>query len=179
MFFFHTILTYFFIAYSGWVDKKSGEKILDHEIKSRYESEILANTGVRIINPKTMFGYDPLNKQFLMQISLQNDMAPLEISEEEVGNIKQKHGKFLFFSVFITGKNFWRKFNLFQAMVLIFLKRMVFSLPVSKRELYSTFLKLPNLPDSSPDKFRPRGTLPFSEFPKISSNKLIELHCLP
>jgi 3-oxoacyl-ACP reductase-like protein len=35
--------------YVGWVDSKTGEPIDDKDIKGRYEKEILAHAGVRMI----------------------------------------------------------------------------------------------------------------------------------
>ena len=82
-------------SWAGWVDRRSGEHVLDHEIKARYEETILKHTGIRIIEPELSDGYDPFNKTFLHQVALNADMGPLEVSTEEAAYFRQKHGTFL------------------------------------------------------------------------------------
>lgn len=76
----------------GWVDCKTGERVRDDSIKPKYESVLLAHTGIRLIEPELFGGYDPHNKMFLHQVALNSDMAPLEVSAEEGKAFKQRHG---------------------------------------------------------------------------------------
>lgn len=76
----------------GWIDAKSGERVQDDAIKARYETMLLAHTGIRLIEPSLFKGYDPHNKMLLHQVALNSDMAPLEVSSEEAKAFKQRHG---------------------------------------------------------------------------------------
>lgn len=38
--------------YVGWVDCKSGEPVDDHNVRHRYEKEILSHSGVRLIGKR-------------------------------------------------------------------------------------------------------------------------------
>jgi len=78
---------------SGWQDMKTGERVRDDQIKTKYEPVLLAHTGIRLIEPELFGGYDPHNKMFLHQVALNSDMAPLEVSAEEARAFKQRHGE--------------------------------------------------------------------------------------
>ncbi|KAI8317959.1 hypothetical protein GQ54DRAFT_241548, partial [Martensiomyces pterosporus] len=45
--------------YTGWVDSKSEEPVKDINIKAHYEDYILKHTGIRLLEPEMMGGYDP------------------------------------------------------------------------------------------------------------------------
>jgi fatty acid synthase subunit beta len=79
-------------SYTGWVDTKTKEPVADHEIKVRYESQILAHTGIRLIEPELFNGYDPNKKMLMQEVVIDYDMAPIEVSKEEADNFKLQHG---------------------------------------------------------------------------------------
>eukprot|EP00755_Sulcionema_specki_P021970 Sspe_Gene.1412::Locus_470_Transcript_1_1_Confidence_1.000_Length_11716::g.1412::m.1412/K00667/FAS2; fatty acid synthase subunit alpha, fungi type len=77
--------------YSGWTDTKTGKHLTDLEVKKLYEKDILAHSGVRIIEPELFDGYNPAEKTFLHQVSIDHDMAPVECSEDEARSFKLLH----------------------------------------------------------------------------------------
>ncbi|KAL1666812.1 acyl transferase domain-containing protein, partial [Schizophyllum commune] len=78
--------------YVGWVDSKSGEPVDDKDVKGRYEKEILAHAGVRLIEPELFRGYDPKKKVFNQEIELTHDLEPIEVAESEAQKFKLQHG---------------------------------------------------------------------------------------
>eukprot|EP00668_Euglena_longa_P007013 GGOE01008376.1.p1 GENE.GGOE01008376.1~~GGOE01008376.1.p1 ORF type:complete len:4141 (-),score=1338.09 GGOE01008376.1:1069-11655(-) len=80
-------------AYSGWVDAATKAPIADNEVKARYESRILEHCGIRLIEPELFSGYDPHRKMFLQQVSIDQDMKPIELSEEEALAFQRQHGE--------------------------------------------------------------------------------------
>ncbi|KAJ2163006.1 fatty acid synthase alpha subunit Lsd1 [Coemansia sp. RSA 552] len=78
--------------YVGWVDAKSGEVVRDVDIKPQYEEYILAHTGIRLIEPELVGGYDPSQKQMLREIQIQHDMEPFEASVEDAAAYKKSNG---------------------------------------------------------------------------------------
>lgn len=79
-------------SYTGWIDVSTKEHVADHEIKSRYESKILAHTGIRLIEPELFGGYDPNRKMLMQEIVIDYDMAPVEVTKEEADQFKLQHG---------------------------------------------------------------------------------------
>ncbi|KAF9532470.1 fatty acid synthase [Crepidotus variabilis] len=78
--------------YVGWVDSKTNEPVDDKDIKGRYEKEILAHAGIRLIEPELFRGYDPKKKVFNQEIELLHDLEPIEVSESEAEKFKFQHG---------------------------------------------------------------------------------------
>ncbi|KAK7463431.1 fatty acid synthase alpha subunit Lsd1 [Stygiomarasmius scandens] len=78
--------------YVGWVDSKSGEPVDDKDVKGRYEKDILAHAGVRLIEPELFSGYDPNKKTFQQEIELTHDLEPIEVTESEAHKYKLQHG---------------------------------------------------------------------------------------
>ncbi|EAU85370.1 fatty acid synthetase alpha subunit [Coprinopsis cinerea okayama7 len=78
--------------YVGWVDTKTNEPIDDKDVKGRYEAEIIAHAGVRLIEPELFRGYDPNKKVFNQEIELIHDLEPIEVSETEAQKFKLQHG---------------------------------------------------------------------------------------
>ncbi|KAF9007571.1 fatty acid synthase [Cyathus striatus] len=78
--------------YVGWVDSKTSEPIDDKDVKSRYEKDILAHAGVRLIEPELFRGYDPKKKVFNQEIELTHDLEPIELSDSEAQKFKLQHG---------------------------------------------------------------------------------------
>ncbi|KAJ2799522.1 fatty acid synthase alpha subunit Lsd1 [Coemansia guatemalensis] len=78
--------------YTGWVDAKSGEAVRDIDIKPRYEQYILEHTGIRLIEPELVMGYDPAKKQALREVQIEHDMEPFEATEEDAAAYKKSNG---------------------------------------------------------------------------------------
>ncbi|PYH86086.1 fatty-acid synthase alpha chain [Aspergillus uvarum CBS 121591] len=76
----------------GWVDAKTNEPVLDHQIKQKYEEHILAHSGIRLIEPDLFGGYDPERKQTLHEVLIQEDFPPLEVPETTAQQLKLEHG---------------------------------------------------------------------------------------
>ncbi|KAJ3041629.1 3-oxoacyl-[acyl-carrier-protein] synthase [Rhizophlyctis rosea] len=79
--------------YSGWIDVQTQEPVKDYEIKAKYEKKILEHTGIRMIEPELFNGYNPEKKQFMQEVALISDMAPLEVSKEDADAFKRFHGE--------------------------------------------------------------------------------------
>ncbi|KAG9047855.1 3-oxoacyl-[acyl-carrier-protein] synthase [Tulasnella sp. UAMH 9824] len=78
--------------YVGWTDAKSGEPVDDKDVRAKYEKEILAHAGIRLIEPELFKGYDPKKKTFSQEIELNHDLEPLEVSSAEAAKFKLLHG---------------------------------------------------------------------------------------
>ncbi|KAJ2909178.1 fatty acid synthase alpha subunit Lsd1, partial [Coemansia aciculifera] len=78
--------------YVGWVDAKTEEPVHDTEVKARYEEYILAHTGIRLIEPKLVHGYDPKKRTVLREIQIEHDMESFEATAEEAATFKHHGG---------------------------------------------------------------------------------------
>ncbi|KAJ2630931.1 fatty acid synthase alpha subunit Lsd1 [Coemansia sp. RSA 1290] len=78
--------------YSGWVDAKTEEPVEDKDIKARYEKQILEHTGIRLIEPELLDGYDPNRKPLMRELQIEHDMEPFEASSEEAAAFKLRNG---------------------------------------------------------------------------------------
>ena len=81
--------------YVGWVVAKSGDPVDDKDVKAKYEANILAHSGIRLIGrpfhcdllePELFKGYDPKRKGFNQEVELTHDLEPMEVYEEEAAN---------------------------------------------------------------------------------------------
>ncbi|KAI8318916.1 thiolase-like protein, partial [Martensiomyces pterosporus] len=79
-------------VYTGWVDAKTGDPVKDTEVKPRYEAYILEHTGIRLIEPEMMQGYDPDRKTFIRELQIEHDMEPFEASADEAAAFKHQNG---------------------------------------------------------------------------------------
>ncbi|KAG6813968.1 hypothetical protein H0H92_005223, partial [Tricholoma furcatifolium] len=79
--------------YVGWVDSKTAEPVDDKDVKGRYEKEILAHAGIRLIEPELFRGYDPNKKVFNQEVELIHDLEPIEVAESEAHKFKLQHGE--------------------------------------------------------------------------------------
>ncbi|KAI6168120.1 hypothetical protein EDD17DRAFT_746406 [Pisolithus thermaeus] len=77
----------------GWVDAKTNEPVDDKDVRSRYEKDILAHAGVRLIEPELFRGYDPKKKVFNQEIELIHDLEPIEVARSEAEKFKHEHGE--------------------------------------------------------------------------------------
>ncbi|KAJ1999489.1 fatty acid synthase alpha subunit Lsd1, partial [Coemansia thaxteri] len=80
-------------AYIGWVDAKTEEPVRDIDVKPRYEEYILAHTGIRLIEPDLVGGYDPNSRTILREIQIEHDMEPFEASGEDAQAFKSTNGE--------------------------------------------------------------------------------------
>ena len=79
-------------SYSGWVDAKTGEPVVDKDIKPKYEKHILEHSGIRLIEPELFHGYDPKKKGLLQEVVIEEDLEPFESSKETAEEFKRSHG---------------------------------------------------------------------------------------
>ncbi|KAJ2503686.1 fatty acid synthase alpha subunit Lsd1 [Coemansia sp. RSA 1972] len=79
--------------YTGWVDAKTNEPVADRLIKQRYEKHILEHTGIRVIEPELIDGYDPNMKHTMRELQTEHDMEPFEASEEEARQFQLRNGE--------------------------------------------------------------------------------------
>ncbi|TMW63542.1 hypothetical protein Poli38472_002483 [Pythium oligandrum] len=78
----------------NWVDAKTKEIVPEHDIKSRYEYEILEHAGIRVVEPELFDGYDPHKKLFLHQVATDKKMAPIDVADyEEALEFRNELGK--------------------------------------------------------------------------------------
>ncbi|KAJ2358459.1 fatty acid synthase alpha subunit Lsd1 [Coemansia sp. RSA 2618] len=78
--------------YTGWIDAASGEPVPDRYIKQRYEKHILEHTGIRLIEPELIGGYDPREKPMLRELQIEHDMEPFEATADEAAQFKLRNG---------------------------------------------------------------------------------------
>ncbi|KAJ1924023.1 fatty acid synthase alpha subunit Lsd1 [Tieghemiomyces parasiticus] len=81
--------------YSGWVDAKTLEPVRDVDVKTRYEAQILAHTGIRLIEPELVAGYQPEKKLILREVVIDHDLEPFEASPEEAAQFVAQNGEFV------------------------------------------------------------------------------------
>ena len=79
-------------SYSGWVDAKTGEPVVDKDVKPKYEKHILEHSGIRLIEPELFHGYDPKKKGLLQEVVIEEDLEPFESSKETAEEFKRSHG---------------------------------------------------------------------------------------
>ncbi|KAL2419958.1 Fatty acid synthase subunit alpha [Exophiala dermatitidis] len=79
--------------YIGWIDTQTSQPIPDPEVKARYEKQILAHSGIRLVEPELDLGYgtDATRRSMLQEIVLNEDML-MTVSEETAANLKLEHG---------------------------------------------------------------------------------------
>ncbi|KAJ2908892.1 fatty acid synthase alpha subunit Lsd1, partial [Coemansia aciculifera] len=78
--------------YVGWVDAKTEEPVRDTDVKARYEEYILAHTGIRLIEPELVNGYDPNKRTVLREIQIEHNMESFETTAEEAATFKHHGG---------------------------------------------------------------------------------------
>ncbi|KAJ1769664.1 fatty acid synthase alpha subunit Lsd1 [Coemansia sp. RSA 1843] len=78
--------------YTGWVDAKTEEPVSDAQVKARYERQILEHTGIRLIEPEEMGGYDPNKKPMLRELQIEHAMEPFEATADEAAQFKLRNG---------------------------------------------------------------------------------------
>lgn len=79
--------------YVGWVDTKTGERVCDADIEQKYGKYIAAHTGIRLVEPESVTGYDPTKKEFLQEIAIEEDLPEFETSLATAEALGLRHGK--------------------------------------------------------------------------------------
>lgn len=93
--------------YTGWVDAKSGAPVADVDVKKKYEEEILAHSGIRLIEPELFDGYDPNKKEFIQEVIIQEDLDEFTSDKTTAEQFKLQHGeKVEIFPADETGEEF-------------------------------------------------------------------------
>ncbi|KAI8324908.1 hypothetical protein GQ54DRAFT_255713 [Martensiomyces pterosporus] len=80
------------VVYTGWADAKTGEPVRDTDVKARYEEHILKHTGIRLIEPEMIGGYNPNRKQFMRELQIEHDMEAFEATADEAAAFKLQNG---------------------------------------------------------------------------------------
>ena len=75
--------------YSGWIDCKTEQPLTDKEVKTRFEQQILDQSGIRVVEPSMLEGRD---NRLLQEIILQEDLAPFEASKAQALDFQKQHG---------------------------------------------------------------------------------------
>eukprot|EP00916_Digyalum_oweni_P019586 GHVL01032626.1.p1 GENE.GHVL01032626.1~~GHVL01032626.1.p1 ORF type:complete len:1896 (-),score=378.18 GHVL01032626.1:64-5433(-) len=82
------------VNHVGWVKVSDDTPISEKDIWPCFGDYILANCGVRNIDPDWFLGYSPASKMFLQQMALEADISPFDVSSnEEAEYFKHFHGK--------------------------------------------------------------------------------------
>lgn len=79
--------------YTGWVDAKTNAPVEDMDIKKKYEEEILAHTGIRLIEPELFHGYDPNKKELIQEVVIQHDLEPFVTDKPTALQYQLQHGE--------------------------------------------------------------------------------------
>lgn len=78
--------------YTGWVDGKTNTPVEDKDVKKKYEEEILAHTGIRLVEPELFHGYDPNKKQLIQEVVIQHDLDPFVTDKPTALQYQLQHG---------------------------------------------------------------------------------------
>ncbi|KAG9244844.1 hypothetical protein BJ878DRAFT_549460 [Calycina marina] len=79
-------------VYCGWMETATNDPIQSTLVKSKYEKHILEHTGLRVIEPELMDGYDPQKKKMLQEVVVEEDLKPIETSKSVANDFKRLHG---------------------------------------------------------------------------------------
>ncbi|TAQ84674.1 hypothetical protein B7494_g7012 [Chlorociboria aeruginascens] len=64
--------------YAGWIDVKTGAFVQDNEVAERYGRYISEHCGIRLIEPELFNGYDPSKKEYLHEVSIEEDIPEFD-----------------------------------------------------------------------------------------------------
>ena len=78
--------------YVGWIDAKTGEVIDDDQVEGRFGEHILSHTGIRVIEPEMLGGYDPKKKEYIQEVAIEDDMPEFDANLATAEAFKLKHG---------------------------------------------------------------------------------------
>lgn len=78
--------------YVGWTDAKTDEAIDDDQVEGRFGEYILSHSGIRLIEPKMLGGYNPNRKDYMQEIAIEDDMPEFDATLATAEAFKLKHG---------------------------------------------------------------------------------------
>ncbi|KAK9424304.1 putative beta-ketoacyl-[acyl-carrier-protein] synthase I [Seiridium unicorne] len=78
--------------YVGWLDTKSGKPVEEDEFAARYGEFIMNHSGIRVMEPESLDGYDPAKKELLHEVVLDEDLPPFTTSKSIAQSFKLHHG---------------------------------------------------------------------------------------
>ncbi|KAI1106179.1 putative 3-oxoacyl-synthase [Jackrogersella minutella] len=78
-------------AAAAWTDAVTGAPVHDHEVKAKYEKQILEHTGLRLIEPSPLDHPNRDNKQFLQEVIVQHDLEPFTASFDTAMEFVREH----------------------------------------------------------------------------------------
>ncbi|KAF7560198.1 hypothetical protein G7046_g3948 [Stylonectria norvegica] len=78
--------------YNGWIDTKTRLPIADRDVKSRYQSHILAHTGIRQLETSFEGSHDSTKKTYLHELVIDQELEPFEVPRETAMHLKMRHG---------------------------------------------------------------------------------------
>ncbi|KAJ2611506.1 fatty acid synthase alpha subunit Lsd1 [Coemansia sp. RSA 1365] len=78
--------------YTGWIDCASGEPVADTDVKARYEQQILAHSGIRLLEPELLEDQDPAVVPLMRELQLEADMDVFEATCDEAAAFKLRNG---------------------------------------------------------------------------------------
>ncbi|KAI1205461.1 putative 3-oxoacyl-synthase [Annulohypoxylon truncatum] len=79
-------------APAAWIDTTTGAPVHDHEVKAKYEKQILEHAGLRLIEPSPLDHPNRDNKQFLQEVIVQHDLEPFTASFDTAMDFVREHG---------------------------------------------------------------------------------------
>ncbi|KAI1089804.1 putative 3-oxoacyl-synthase [Rostrohypoxylon terebratum] len=79
-------------AAATWIDVATGTPVHDHEVKAKYEKQILEHTGLRLIEPSPLDHPNRDSKQFLQEVIVQHDLEPFTASFDTAMEFVREHG---------------------------------------------------------------------------------------
>ena len=77
--------------YVGWVDAKTKEPVHDEDFETKYGDEIAKHSGIRFIEPEGLGGYDPVRKELLHEVAVDDDLPAFEASSSTAQAFKRRH----------------------------------------------------------------------------------------
>ncbi len=75
----------------GWIDRATKKPLKDLQVKELYEETIMQHCGIRFIEPELVDGYDPNKKEMMQAVSMEQDMPPFHVTEEEAQQFTLEH----------------------------------------------------------------------------------------
>ncbi|KAI1179931.1 putative fatty acid synthase alpha subunit FasA [Nemania sp. FL0916] len=78
--------------YAGWIDTATRKPVEEDEFSARYGEHIMKNSGIREMELESLDGYDPLKKEVLQEVVIDEDLPAFNTSETLARSFKLRHG---------------------------------------------------------------------------------------
>jgi fatty acid synthase subunit alpha, fungi type len=78
--------------YCGWVDAATRAPLTDADVKTKFEAHMVEHTGIRVLERQAHDATAHNEQQFLHEVSVTEDLEPLEVSAETAEDFKREHG---------------------------------------------------------------------------------------